>query len=314
MKRLSMVIASAAACGVWTGDLVGQTPAQVVGTYQTSVAVVEQTCQLMVQDNPTIVAVGDQPNVILLTHAGTTYGGLLRNDGSFHMQPRSVTVQEQAYHLDVSGQFTSDTLHARVVIRWGANPECRVVVTWRGPRGAASAVADTTLRDELLQMMAKDQEARKRLEAMMADTTADPMAMARLVDEAAAIDSVHTARVRDILATIGWPATSRVGRQAAQAMWLLVQHADAQPGFQREALVHLERAVAAGEASGTNLAYLTDRVLLAEGKPQQFGTQLTRREGRWQPRPIADSAGVDERRRSVGLGPLAEYVLRQNSP
>jgi hypothetical protein len=51
-----------------------------------------------------------------------------------------------------------------------------------------------------------------------------------------------------------------------QAAWLLVQHADHDPAFQRVCLELLGGAVRAGEADVRHHAYLTDRVLLAEGR------------------------------------------------
>jgi hypothetical protein len=62
------------------------------------------------------------------------------------------------------------------------------------------------------------------------------------------------------------------------------------------------------EVSQQNIAYLTDRVLLAEGKKQLYGTQFTREKGELQPRPIEDAAHVDQRRAEAGLPPLAEYA------
>jgi hypothetical protein len=52
---------------------------------------------------------------------------------------------------------------------------------------------------------------------------------------------------------------------------------------------------------------LTDRVLLAEGKKQVYGTQFTLVNGKCKPRPLEDEANVDQRRKEVGLRPLAEY-------
>ena len=49
----------------------------------------------------------------------------------------------------------------------------------------------------------------------------------------------------------------------------------------------------------SDVAYLTDRILWGEHRPQIYGTQ-------WNV-PIADAAHVNERRASVGLGPLAAY-------
>jgi hypothetical protein len=57
-------------------------------------------------------------------------------------------------------------------------------------------------------------------------------------------------------------------------------------------------------------AYLTDRVLLHEGKPQEYGTQAIARDGRFEPRKLRDPDHVDERRASVGLDSLAEYLAR----
>jgi hypothetical protein len=49
---------------------------------------------------------------------------------------------------------------------------------------------------------------------------------------------------------------------------VLIQHADLQPDLQKQGLALLEAAVAADDASPGDLAYLTDRVLVAEGKPR----------------------------------------------
>ena len=93
-------------------------------------------------------------------------------------------------------------------------------------------------------------------------------------------------------------------------MSLAAQHADSDPGFQRRCLGLVAQAVACGEALPAELAYLTDRVLLAEGKAQEYGTQFEGREGRWVPRRLHDPEGVDERRAAMGLGTLAENVAR----
>ena len=48
-----------------------------------------------------------------------------------------------------------------------------------------------------------------------------------------------------------------------------------------------------------DVAYLIDRIRTGEHKPQVYGTQ-------WNV-PVEDPAHVDQRRASVGLGPLAVY-------
>ena len=73
-------------------------------------------------------------------------------------------------------------------------------------------------------------------------------------------------------------------------------------GLRAEPLRRAERDQAAPKAQ---LAFLTDRVLLAEGKPQEFGTQATGRKGQWIPCSLRDPGRVDQRRAAMSLGPLA---------
>jgi hypothetical protein len=117
----------------------------------------------------------------------------------------------------------------------------------------------------------------------------------------------NTKWLKGVVERHGWPTNRLVGADGARAAWLLVQHADADPEFQRRCL-ELMAKLPKNEVSQSNLAYLTDRVLLAEGKKQLFGTQFTAVDGKWKPRPLEDEANVDKRRAEAGLPPLAEYI------
>lgn len=163
-----------------------------------------------------------------------------------------------------------------------------------------NAAQNPELRDELLRMVEEDQVARRAAgAAQFKDTVAN--------ERLKAIDMKNTARMKEIVAQVGWPTKTLVSERGARAAWLLVQHADLDVAFQRQCLPLLEKSVAAGEGEARDLAYLTDRVLVAEGKPQRYGTQFHMVEGKLVPRPIEDEAQVDARRAAVGLGTLAEY-------
>jgi len=153
---------------------------------------------------------------------------------------------------------------------------------------------DEELRAELLRRAAAEQDARHALD----------------VKAVAAADGENLPWLRRVITGVGWPGKSLAGEDGAQAAWLLAQHADRDPAFQRRCLDLLTAAVERGEATIVQQAYLTDRVLLHEGKPQEYGTQVVARDGRFEPRKLRDPDHVDKRRASVGLGSLAGYLVR----
>jgi ketosteroid isomerase-like protein len=158
------------------------------------------------------------------------------------------------------------------------------------------SIRDPALRAEILALAEEDQASRRRV---MPPNKPTPEDFARLT----AADEKSTARMKQIVKAHGWPGKSLVGDDGAARAWLLVQHADRDVAFQKECLVLLEKAVKSGEASGVHLAFLADRVATAEDRKQVYGTQF----GDGEPLPIEDEARVDERRKAIGLAPLAEY-------
>ena len=74
----------------------------------------------------------------------------------------------------------------------------------------------------------------------------------------------------------------------------------------------MREAVQMKKASGSSLALLEDRVALGEGRKQTYGSQIGFDEssGKYYVLPLEDPDKVDQRRASVGLGPLADYVKR----
>jgi hypothetical protein len=74
----------------------------------------------------------------------------------------------------------------------------------------------------------------------------------------------------------------------------------------------MQKAFNTGEARGQDLALLTDRVRLYEGKPQLYGTQVKNVNGKFIFAPIEDEPNVDKRRALYGLPPLSEYLETLN--
>ena len=127
------------------------------------------------------------------------------------------------------------------------------------------------------------------------------------------LDEFTTDKLKNILRSIKWPNISKYGKQADQNAWLLVQHADHDPDFQKDILQILEKLWKIGESSSQNFAYLFDRVALSYFDPskrqlQRYGTQgMCKGKGVWEPYLMEDPDNVDVRRSEVGLESLAKY-------
>jgi hypothetical protein len=127
----------------------------------------------------------------------------------------------------------------------------------------------------------------------------------------AAIHENNASRLQAIIAQIGWPTEREVGELAATAAWLIAQHAISQPEFQRSCLRLLAKAAREHTVPLWQPAMLEDRIRVFEGRPQLYGSQLKPdAQGNLQPHAIEDPESVEQRRRAVGLEPLAEILAR----
>jgi hypothetical protein len=183
------------------------------------------------------------------------------------------------------------------------------------------ATTNPRLRHELLDRMNADQNARQafvnwcqkhnlNVDKDVDESHLNPQDKAdckKLLSIVKKIDSENLSWLKQTIEKQGWPTNLLVGSDGANAAWLLVQHADADIKFQRKCL-DLMAALPKNEVSQTDFAYLTDRVLLAEGKKQIYGTQFDWIAGKLQPQPLEDEANVDKRRAGAGLPPLAQYA------
>ncbi|ODT03645.1 MAG: hypothetical protein ABS52_08550 [Gemmatimonadetes bacterium SCN 70-22] len=164
--------------------------------------------------------------------------------------------------------------------------------------------SEPALRAELLSRVARDQAVRDTFQVQLRQTgTITPALFASM----SRVDSANFLWLREVVRSQGFPTHAQVGRDGVAAATLLVQHADAAPDFQGEMLPTFEALHRSGDVTGQELALLTDRVAKARGRPQRYGSQTTIVDGKVIIDPIEDSAGVDARRRALGLPPLAEY-------
>lgn len=131
-----------------------------------------------------------------------------------------------------------------------------------------------------------------------------------------AIDFSNTQDLKELLKIYDWFRISKFGASADKQAWLIVQHADMDPGFQKSVLKTLEQLWSIGETNKSNYAYLYDRVAASWHDPahrtlQRYGTQGNcTGPGTWEPLPIEDELNLDSRRAEMGLTTQAEYVAQ----
>ena len=152
-----------------------------------------------------------------------------------------------------------------------------------------------SLSNELLQMAEADQAMRIK-------------AINREAEWDSSVDERNQARLKAIVDEHGWPTIPKVGAEASNAAWLLVQHALDLKFMER--CLELMESLPSGEVKPANIAYQKDRVLMMNGKPQIYGTQFQGTGEGMHVYPINDAERVDERRASVGLGTFAENEAR----
>lgn len=159
---------------------------------------------------------------------------------------------------------------------------------------------------------------------LIAAAERDGATRARLARNGALFDGYHpemeavhlenAALLERVIDAIGWPGRAKVGDDAAHAAFLILQHAISRPDLQRRGLDLILKAVPEGQANVLDAAYLADRIAVFEGREQTFGTQFDwDADGLPSPAPIRDPPGVDERRASVGLPPLAEAIAQMRA-
>jgi hypothetical protein len=167
--------------------------------------------------------------------------------------------------------------------------------------------ADEKLRQALLAMRAEDERVREEL----AQT-------GELFDGYhPTMEAVHlknAARLEEMIDHHGWLGKSLVGEDGAEAAWLIVQHAISRPDLQRRFLPLLKAQIERGENPAWQAAFLEDRILSFEGKPQIYGSQFDWNErNAMSPNEIFEPEKIDERRAAVGLEtPYSAYIKAHN--
>lgn len=159
------------------------------------------------------------------------------------------------------------------------------------------------VKHHLAVMCAVDQEVRKLFIDFDNPTTR------KLLED---VDHFHTNYLKAILEIHGWTTISKFGKEADTQAWLIVQHADHDPGFQKCCVFQLQKLYPSGETDKQHYAYLYDRVALKSpdlGLKQKYGTQAQIIGDHIELYPFDGSLEeLNSRRHEMDMEPIEEYM------
>lgn len=115
----------------------------------------------------------------------------------------------------------------------------------------------------------------------------------------------RTVRLKEIL-TDTFPNIENAGVQAYTAALVMALHSgdrDLMMSYLNEHEQQPKNAV-----NQSDRAVLIDKILILEGKSQRYGTQFVMKKERLEIHPLEDAEQVNERRASLGLNSLEDYV------
>lgn len=171
-------------------------------------------------------------------------------------------------------------------------------------RFALVEVSRPELRSRLLELQKADQEA---WTSTSERDIAERSEFGRATRE-------RTRELKRIVAASGFPSPRQVDLDGFKAAWLLAQHADHDLAFQQRSLGMVLRLARRHREVRPYAAMLDDRISVAKGRPQRYGTQFMRTEaGALSPMPVEDPRRVDALRKAMGLMPLSDYACLLNA-
>ena len=161
-----------------------------------------------------------------------------------------------------------------------------------------SAQTKPELQQQLLNMAQQSQQIQTRQKSNATEV---------LKNMATKITQLHTQTLNQIVQLQGWPSKEQVTEAGVKAAFRLVNHSN-NLSFQQNMLPFIIQSYMDKQGlSGEAVAIFTDKVSIAQGKNQVFGTQANVIGGKLVFFKIENEDSVDQLRSQMGMLPLTEY-------
>ena len=112
--------------------------------------------------------------------------------------------------------------------------------------------------------------------------------------------------VISIIEKCGMPTLKEVTQEHMNAIWLGLQHSNKK--IRKKYFPQIEKAVENGDLSKQQYALMKDRILMDEGKPQIYGSQI--KNGKLY--KLENPETVNERRKEMGMKTIENYLKHFN--
>lgn len=119
-------------------------------------------------------------------------------------------------------------------------------------------------------------------------------------------DHANQELIISIVEKCGFPTLNEVSQDNMNAIWTVLQHSKKK--YRKKYFPKVEAAVNNGDLSKAQYATMKDRILMDDGKPQIYGTQI--KNGKLY--KLDSPKTVNERRAEMGLKPIEEYLEQFN--
>ena len=122
------------------------------------------------------------------------------------------------------------------------------------------------------------------------------------------LDAENSAKIKAIYEQIGFPTISKVGTSASHHFFTILQHS---PDIEfKKAVLRDMYELSVEEVNKKDVGYLDDRIRLAEGQKQRYGTQLAFNEEKqtYEVVDLEDPESVNTRRAELGMDTVEEYI------
>jgi hypothetical protein len=126
------------------------------------------------------------------------------------------------------------------------------------------------------------------------------------------VDKQNLIKVVSLIEKCGMPTLKEISKKQMSAIWLVFQHAD--NTNRKKYFPLLKESAKNGDLNRSNIALMEDRILMIDGKPQIYGSQISQnsKTKKWELYNLENPEFVDKRRAEVGLGSLSDYVKQWN--